>query len=148
MFRLPVSVGAIYVRKFFNDDSKKAAQNLVENIHEEFMKMLQQATWIDETTKAAALKKANAMNFHIAYSDELIDNAKLDEYYNDLQLQSNSLLQSVLNIRKFNHWKQVNQLHEPVNKTDWKIRSEKTTKVDAYYSPRENSIRMLIYFTV
>lgn len=141
---MPISAGATYIRKLFNEDTKKAAHTLVQRIHEEFLKTLQRVPWMDQETRTAALKKANAMNFHIAYSDELIDNSKLEEFYDGLELQSDSLLQSVLNIRKFNKHFQINQFREPVNKTDWRDRSTKTTRVDAYYSPPENSIRKYI----
>lgn len=49
-------------------------------------------------------------------------------------------MQSVLNIRKFNKHVQINQFREPVNKTDWRIRSSKTTRVDAYYYPPDNGV--------
>lgn len=115
---------------------------MAKSIHEEFIRTLKHVEWMDARTRAAAIEKASAMNFHIAYADELVDNDKLEEYYHGLELQSDSLLHSALHIRKFNKRFETSQLRKPVNKTDWRSRSTRTTKVDAFYSPPENSISM------
>lgn len=38
---LPISVGAMYVRKYFQEDAKKDAEDMVKDIKEEFMKILE-----------------------------------------------------------------------------------------------------------
>lgn len=95
---------------------------------------------MDEKTRAAAIAKANAMHFHIAHPDELVDNDKLDSFYNDLELESDSLLSNVLRIRQFNNKHLINQLRKPINKTDWETHSM-ILAVNAFYSHTENSIR-------
>lgn len=139
---MSISAGATYVQKFFNEESKKAAIILAKSIHEEFINTLERVDWMDAQTKAAAIEKAKSMDFHIAYSDELTDINKLEAYYSGLELQTDSLLHSVLHIRKFNKRLETSQLHQPVNKTDWRSRSTRTTKVDAFYSLVENTISM------
>lgn len=141
---MSISAGATYVHTFFNEESKKAANTLAQSIHQEFIKSLKNVDWMDARTRAAAIGKAKAMNFHIAYSDELIDNNKLEEYYSGLELQSDSLLHSVLHIRKFNRKLDTSQLRQIANRTDWRGRSTKTTKVDAFYSVLDNTISMWI----
>lgn len=118
---------------------------MAKTIHEEFMKTLTNVTWMDQETKTAAIEKANAMRFNIAYPDELIDNNTLEEYYDGLELQSDALLQNVLRINKFNK-KHVNRrLSEFVTRGDWEDFSSRITKVDAFYSILENNIRMFLY---
>lgn len=90
-------------------------------------------------TKAAAIEKAKAVDYHIAYPDELTDNNKLEEYYSGLELDSNSYLQSVLRICKFNTNNMLSRLRIPVNKTGWQSHSDSAV-VNAFYSPWENSI--------
>lgn len=138
---LPISTGATYVRKYFDEESKKVAQNMANIIRDEFIKTLKELSWMDEQTRAEALKKANAVVLHVAYPDELIDNDKLEKYYQDLELQPNSLLHSVLNIRKFARNRTINQLRKPINKTDWETHSNAAV-VNAYNALLENSIRM------
>lgn len=138
--RLLISVGAIYVRKYFNEETKKAASLLVYTIHEEFIKTLHKVTWMDEDTKAAAIEKAHSLDYHIGYPEELTDNSKLEEYYDGLELDANSYLNSVLRIRHFNRNHLINKLRQPVNKTDWETHSLPAI-VNAFYSLLENSVR-------
>lgn len=138
---LPISVGALYVRKYFDEESKKAAIDLVTNIREEYVKILQEVSWMDEVTRLAAIEKAKSMTSHIAFPDELIDNNKLEEYYRDLELQPDSLLKNVLRVRTFNDKHAITRLRKPVNKTDWESHTMPAT-VNAAYSPLENSIQL------
>lgn len=142
---LSTSVGALYVHKYFNEESKKGAASLVKSIHEEFLETLKNVPWMDETSRVAAIEKAHKMNYHIAYPDELVDNSKLEEYYHGLELETDSLLQNVLRIRKFNSDHAISKLRLPVNKTDWETHSFPTV-VNAFYSLLENSIRKTIRF--
>lgn len=141
---LPIATGAIYVRKYFNEESKNAVTKLAKSIHEELLNALNRVSWMDERTRAAAIAKANAMYFHIAYPDELTDNKKLDEYYSSLELQPDSLLHSLMRIRQFNNDRLIHQLLKPINKTDWETHSMILT-VNAFYSHTENSIRMFLF---
>lgn len=140
---LPISVGALYVRRYFNEESKKAAVELVREIREEYVKILREVSWMDEVTRAAAIEKAESMTSHIAYPDELTDNNKLEEYYNGLELQPDSLLQNVLRVRIFKDNHVMRRLRKAVNKTDWETHTMPAT-VNAAYSPLENSIRMFV----
>ena len=139
-FSLPIATGAIYVRKYFNGNTKSAVSQLVHSIHDELLKTLRTVSWMDEQTRAAAVAKALAMHFHIAYADELIDDDKLQEHYDGLELQTDSLLHSIMAIRKFRNQHIVDQLRKPINKTDWETHSM-ITAVNAFYSHTENSIR-------
>lgn len=116
---LPISVGALYVRKYFNEESKKAAVDLVNNIRDEFINILNDVPWMDNITKDAAIEKARAMTSHIAYPDELTDNNKLEEYYNGLELEPDTLLKNVLRVRIFKDNHLIQKLRKPVNKVDW-----------------------------
>lgn len=140
IFSLSISAGASYVKKHFNEESKKAAAVVTKSIHEQFLGTLHTVPWMDEESRAAAIVKANKMYFHIGYSDELVDDKKLEEYYRNLELQPDSLIRSIVQIHKFFAFRSINKLRIPVNKTDWETHS-KATSVNAFYSPAENSIR-------
>lgn len=139
-YSLPIATGAIYVKKYFHAESKESITHLVNTVHKELLTALNTASWMDEKTKVAAIAKANSMHFHIAHPNELVDNNKMNEYYNDLELQSNSLLDNLLRIRTFNNKNLIKQLRKPINKTDWETHSM-ILSVNAYYSHTENSIR-------
>lgn len=137
---LSISVGALYVRKYFNEDSKKEALEMVTGIREEFAKILQEVEWMDDVTRSNALDKAASMQTHIAYPDELLDNNKLIEFYNGLEITRDLYLESILNLTLFGTEFSFRRLREPVNKTSW-ISHSRPAIVNAFYSSVENSIQ-------
>lgn len=115
-------------------------------IHKEFIKMLENVAWMDETTRKIAIEKAMSINFFIGYPDELIDNAKLDEYYRDLELQPDSLLHSILSIKKFYTNQLIKTFRQPTDKNDWTFLSERSTVVNAFNMPQLNTVRKFLVF--
>lgn len=95
---------------------------------------------MDEDTRKEAIEKAHKMDYHIAYPNELVDNNKLEEYYHDLELVTNSLFNNVQRVRIFKRNNLIRKLRLPVNKTDWETHSIPFI-VNAFYSLLENSIR-------
>lgn len=98
-----------------------------------------QLSWMDETTRKAALEKVDAMDALIAYPDELLDDRKIDEYYADLEIHPGSFLGDYLTINKFllkDHYK---QLRKPTGQTDWTIDAN-VAGIDAYYASSKNKI--------
>lgn len=137
---LPISVGALYIRKHFRQDSKSAALDMVNGIKSEFEDILKTVEWMDETTRKAALSKVKAMATHIGYPDELMDNNKLEEYFENLKINESTYLESVLDMNIFGTNRAFKKLRLPVNKTDW-ITHSRPAIVNAFYSSIENSIR-------
>ncbi|XP_067006028.2 neprilysin-2 isoform X2 [Anabrus simplex] len=135
-----LSVGALYVRKYFKEDAKKNAMEMVENIRAEFIEILQNVDWMDDATKDRAIDKAKAMAVHIAYPDELLDNSKLEDFYMNLEVSQDDYMGSVLNLTKFGTNYSFGRLRNKVNKTEW-ITHGRPAIVNAFYSSIENSIQ-------
>lgn len=115
---------------------------MTRNIRNEFIENLEtNVPWMDNKTKQYAIEKAKAMTFEVAYPNELLDNSKLDEYYDDLVLDTNSFLFCLMNVTVFSNNMASNQLRESVNKSDWRTHS-RTLVVNANYNFAENAIRM------
>lgn len=131
----------MYVRRYFNDESKKTAVDLVDNIRDEFINILHDVSWMDEETREEAINKAKALTTHIGYPNELADNNKLEEFFSDLEMEPDNLLLNTLRLAVFDNDYQFNRLRKPVNKTDW-VTHSKPALVNAVYSSLENSIRM------
>lgn len=146
--KLSIAVGGLYVRRYFNEDAKQRAIELVNNIRSEFIHILHDVPWMDEQTKVAAIEKARALQNHIGYPDELDDDAKLEQFYKDLSIDvnANNMFENVRNVRQFERNFTFNMLREAVNKTDWRMHSM-PSMVNAQYSPLENSIRMFGFRT-
>lgn len=53
---------------------------------QQFRKTLQEVEWMDELTRQEALEKADAMESHIAYPSEMLDDNKLTRFYNNVSI--------------------------------------------------------------
>lgn len=129
----------MYVRKFFHKNSKAAILEIVDGIRYEFEGILSKASWMDEKTRQSAIAKLTAMTAHIGYPDELLDNSVIDAYYKDLQMHENNYFLANLIVSKFESNQKLGVLRKPSNRNDW-INYERTTTVNAFYSPHKNSI--------
>ncbi|XP_011312064.1 membrane metallo-endopeptidase-like 1 isoform X2 [Fopius arisanus] len=137
---LSISVGAQYIRKYFNEEAKKNAIEMVNDIKKQFNYILEKIDWMDEETRKSALEKAASMTSHIAYPDELLDDSKLEEFYQDLELSDENYLQGILNLTLFGTEYSFSKLRKPVNKSDW-VTHGRPAVVNAFYSSIENSIQ-------
>lgn len=71
----------MYVRKYFDAEAKQKIMEMVGDIREEFKEILKTSEWIDPVTKRSALKKAEFMTAHIGHPVELLDDDKVEEYF-------------------------------------------------------------------
>lgn len=74
------------------------------------------------------------------FTDEIMDDRKLEEYYEGLEINPDTYLESVLRMNVFGTDYAFNKLRKPVNKTDW-VTHARPAIVNAFYSSIENSIR-------
>jgi len=96
---------------------------------------------MDAETKGHALDKVEAIDEFVAYPNELLDAAKVDDYYARLRLdESGDYFGSVLRLAKFGCDRNFEKLHAPVNKSDW-VTHGRAAVVNAFYNLVENSIQ-------
>lgn len=119
-----IAVSALYVRKYFNQDSKAVALEMVNTIKDEFEQILKKISWMDDATRAAAMIKAKNIVTHIGYPDELMDDKKLLDYYKKVSVNEEKFLESVLSIQTLAADLVYEKLRQDVNKTDWKTHSK------------------------
>lgn len=133
-------MGALYVRRYFNEEARQAATDLMEDIRDAFIYNLYNVPWMDEKTRIEAIKKAKLVVAHIGYPNELNDDNRLEEYYKGLEIGSDNLLLNTLRAKIFEADILFKKLHETVNKTDWRAHSI-PAEVNAFYIDSENSVR-------
>lgn len=46
-----MAVGSLYVKRFFKEEAKKSALEMVDNIREEMYKILGKVDWMDDITR-------------------------------------------------------------------------------------------------
>lgn len=119
-FSLPISLAALYVRKYLSERSKDDVAAIATHIHKEFIEMLKRVPWLDERTRETAIEKAHAMRFIIAYPTELMDDQVLNEYYRELELDASSLLNSVLRIKIFQNNQRIRDYRKSTSENNWR----------------------------
>ncbi|XP_057330724.1 neprilysin-2-like [Microplitis mediator] len=138
---LPLVIGTLYVKKYFNEDVKNNAAEIVNNIEDQLKLTLQTVDWMDNKTRKHALDKANAMINHIAYMDGTLDENKFEELYKNLELRANdSYLDTILNLRSHAYEINLKRYGIPIDKNSWEIYMNPTV-VNAFYLHQYNIIR-------
>jgi len=60
---MPYAVGRLYVSENFDSNSKKAVEDMVQNIRDEFRKILTKVDWMDTESKKEAYAKVFILFF-------------------------------------------------------------------------------------
>ncbi|KIH65967.1 hypothetical protein ANCDUO_03705 [Ancylostoma duodenale] len=141
------AAGAMYVRKAFDQASKRATQAMIDDLMEAFHEMLRANDWMDTKTKAvsafflfglSAIDKANKMLRHIGYPDFILHDEKLDDYYSGLHVRlSDSYSQMVEKLLRWDLEYEFKRLIKPVDRNEFELNP---AEVDAFYERTSNSI--------
>lgn len=127
------------MKKYFSENTRKAAAEIVQNILFEAEDTLSKSTWMDKKTLANALKKARAITPVIGYPNGLLDSSNMETYFRDLKMDSTNYFQNILWTKKHDTHKRLIRLRETVDKHDW--RSLVTPALfNALYYPDTNVI--------
>ncbi|CAN7987788.1 unnamed protein product, partial [Ixodes pacificus] len=101
---LGYGLGKLYVDKYFNETEKETVETIAKNVSEALKTVLENNTWMDNSTKANATKKLENMVFKIGYPEEIKNDTFLNEIYNDVGnvTPGGSFLSTYLSFRKSN----------------------------------------------
>ncbi|XP_029343547.1 neprilysin-2 [Acyrthosiphon pisum] len=133
-----LAIVSLYVRRVFNENAKQNALRMVNGIKEELYKTLSSNDWMDDRTREKAMDKAKAMTHDIAYPDELLDDSKLNAYYENLDVNDQYFYTSILNFTKFKTDNYFSMLMK--TKPDWVFDTTFVANVNAQYGLRSNNI--------
>jgi neprilysin len=138
----PQALGALYARKNLKEETKKNVHEMVKNIVEAYREMLTSVDWMDEKTKGKAIEKINAMKSVVAYADELLDDKKIEDYYNrfmQVEINESNFLESILKLSKASANYMLNMLRKSYVKNEW-VNLDSPTLVNPLYFGTENLI--------
>lgn len=92
---------------------------MVHYIRKEFISILDGVEWMDEDTKAEAISKAKAIRAHIGYSPEILEESKVMELFEGLDLSENrTFYENVQTLRKYWTDRDIKKLRKPYNKNE------------------------------
>ncbi|XP_059848311.1 neprilysin-like isoform X1 [Hypanus sabinus] len=131
------ATGRLYVEETFAGGSKEKVEDLIEEIRNVFIQNLHEISWMDQETKEKAEIKMKAIRQRIGYPQEIMENAKLDEEYNDLLVSSDEYFSNKLQILGRSQKRKLQRLRNRVDKEAW---ISGAAVVNAFYSPSKNQI--------
>lgn len=124
------ALGQLYVKRYFDENSKKRVLALVNNLQKSFENRINHLDWMSDSTKLKAKEKLYAITKKIGYPDKWRN-------YDKVQINRTQYFENVLSLRRNNYDYQLAKLNKPVDRTEWHTTPSTVT---AYYNPPLNEI--------
>lgn len=128
--QLGFALGQLYVKRHFNEDAKKRALELVNNLQKAFETRIEQLDWMSDSTKLKAKEKLHAITNKIGYPDLWRD-------YEKVNIEKSKYFENKVALWRYDFQYKVGKLNKPPNKEEW---STTPSTVTAYYNPFFNEI--------
>lgn len=74
----------MYVRGYFDQDARQSVDEMVKDIHSVFNEIIEDTQWMNNKTRIHADRKAASMTALITYSEELLNDKTLTDYYQNV----------------------------------------------------------------
>jgi len=123
-------VGEVYVAKYFPPDHKVKMDALVANLRAALEGRLKTLAWMDEATRAEALKKLATFEPRVGYPSKWRD-------YSAMTIEKGKHFENMVSARDFEWKRQVARLGTPVDREEWGMNPQ---TVNAGYNPLMNQI--------
>ncbi len=123
-------LGQAYVEKYFPPEHKAQMDQLVDNLLAALKTRIDTLGWMDDATRAEALKKLATFDPRIGYPSTWRD-------YSGLVIEPDELFENIQDANRFEWERQVSRLNQPVDRDEWHMTPP---TVNAYYSPLMNQI--------
>ncbi len=124
------ALGQLYVKKYFTEDAKKRALELVNNLQKAFAARIDKLDWMSDSTKQKAKEKLFAITKKIGYPDKWRD-------YSNVTIVKDKYFENTVSAASNNYQFQLAKLNKPVDKTEW---FTTPSTVTAYNNPSANEI--------
>lgn len=124
------ALGQLFVEKYFDANSKKKVNEMVDNLTLAFKERIKTRSWMSEETKTKALDKLEKITRKLGYPDKWKD-------YSTLEIKNDNYVSNVLRANRFGYLEMINKIGKPVDKTEWGMTPP---TVNAYYNPSYNEI--------
>lgn len=123
------ALGQLYVKRYFNEEAKERALDLVNNFQKTLETRIEQLDWMSDSTKVKAKEKLFAIKKKIGYPDVW------REY--DVVIDRNKFFENVVALREDAYQYELEQLNKAPNRDEWHTTPSTVT---AYYNPSLNEI--------
>jgi putative endopeptidase len=124
------ALGQLYVKRYFNEASKKRVMALVDNLQKAFENRINHLDWMSDSTKQKAKEKLYSITKKLGYPDKWRE-------YDKAQIDRSKYFENIISLNE-NDWQfQLAKLNKPVDRSEW---GTTPSTVTAYYNPSFNEI--------
>jgi putative endopeptidase len=124
------ALGQLYVKKYFNEEARRRASELVSNLQKSFESRINQLDWMSDSTKQKAKEKLYAITKKIGYPEKWRD-------YESVKIDRSKYFENMVALRRNAYQFELSRLDKPVDRTEWGVTPSTVT---AYYNPYNNEI--------
>lgn len=124
------AIGQEYVKVAFDEQSKKKALELVENLRNALSERIKGLTWMGDSTKQRAQEKLQKIMVKIGYPDKW-------RSYEGIGIKKQHYVLNVMAATSFDFQRMLNKLGKPIDRTEWGMGPQ---TINAYYNPLLNEI--------
>ena len=124
------ALGKLYVAKYFDANSKKKVNEMVDNLIAAYRVRVNSRDWMSAETKAQAQLKLDKIIKKLGFPDTWID-------YTALTITNESYWKNVSAGRTFQYGRMLAKIGKPVDRMEWGMTPP---TVNAYYNPTSNEI--------
>jgi putative endopeptidase len=128
--RLGMPLGKLFAAKYFPESSKKKVNEMIENVRAVYGERIEKLTWMSPETKIKAKKKLSQFTWKIGYPDKWKD-------YSSIDIQSDKLIENMMNITLWEHNDMIAKAGKPVDKSEWMMSPQ---TINAYNNSTNNEI--------
>lgn len=129
-------INVVYISRYCSEEQKKEIVKMVDDVIDNYHKMIDEEEWMSDTAKAATHEKLDYMTIRSLYPDNITSYADIE--FDD----EDTLLSMVQKIKAYDARQQGQKANHPVDKHLWNLDSDPTTTINACYKPDENSINI------
>jgi len=123
-------LGQIFVKEYFNEQTKERYVNLVEAMRTSFKEHIERLDWMSAQTKQKAYDKLAKVNPKVGYPDHWKD-------FSSLTIDRGPYALNIMRANNFWHRYNAVKLGKPVDRTEWDMTPQ---TYNAYYNPSNNEI--------
>jgi putative endopeptidase len=124
-------VGQLYTAEYFPPEAKAKIDSLIHNLSDAYRARLDKLEWMDEATRAEAIKKLETYSIKVGYPDHWRD-------YSKLLILDDDLVGNVMRAAAADWAFLVGRFHGPVDRSDWSMTPQTN---DAY----NGSLRDIVF---
>ncbi|KAH3877144.1 hypothetical protein DPMN_001000, partial [Dreissena polymorpha] len=124
---MPDALGSLYAKQHFNDKNKDKAEEIVQYIKEQLIAAVDSNKFLDDPTKEKAKTKLKASTDKMGYPDIYLNDADIDNIYQDIAINRSDYFQNLLNLNAFEKADWTRRLTKREDKSRWLYNSYDTS---------------------